>query len=637
MVVVHEEYVGTATEVGINNKWWKVEDKDLHQHVFPLVARIDNGLGYRHTQNLKFARLYHNKEMLGFVSGMYARPSGVDSFQNRVTLNVVKSCIDTATSKIAKSKPRPLFITTRGSYYDQKKAKKLTQYVDGLFDAAEVYEVSKRVFVDSCVFGTGALKIYVENEVIKCERAFIDELLVDDAEGVYGEPRQMHQRKYVFRDKLVDLFPEHEQAILGSTSGLKNDMPALSVADQVVVVESWHLPSGPEAGDGKHTICVDNCTLFAEEYKKDYFPFVFMQWSPSLIGFWGTGLAEELVGIQFEINKLLKNIQMAMHLMAVPRVFIEKSSQINTAHISNEIGGIVKYTGTPPTFGTFPVMPAEVYQHLENLYKKAYEITGISLLSASSKKPGGLDSAVALREYQEIETERFVITGQRYEKFFIDTAKIMIDISRDLYSGNTKLKVKGKSRKFIESIKWKEVDLDDDKFTMQAFPTNMLPREPAGRLQTVQEYIAAGFVPKEWALELLDIPDVDGFVSLQVAALDDVMTIIEKIIEEEEYTPPDQYMNLDLAQKMAHTMYLYCKHMDDVSDHSKELIRQFIDECMELINPPAPPMDPNAMPAGPPGAPPGAPGPNGGPVAPGAMPQPSNLVPMQGAPLPPQQ
>lgn len=582
---IKTEYYNTAQPVEeIKSKWWTIEDSAAFKHTFGVVKAIEKQQSYRQAQNIKYARLYSNMELLGFYGTLFSRTTKTPIMNNRLTLNVVKSCVDTAASKIAKNRPRPLFLTEGGDFSQQKRAKLLTKYLDGAFDQAKVYRTGAKLFVDACVMGTGVMKIYkdVENSKICVERVLPDEIIIDDAEGMYGEPRQLHQRKYVHRELLLEMFPKFEQQIKAASGGIEGESASATSADLIKVVESWHLPSGPNSKDGKRLICIENCTLLSEDYNKNYFPFVFFRWSDRLVGFYGQGLAEELVGIQIEINKLLRNIQKAQHLMAIPRVYIENASQVNSNHLTNEIGSIIKYSGQPPIMGTNPVMPPEVYQHLENLYKKAFEITGISQLAATAKKPGGLNSGVALREYSDIESERFVTVGQRWEEMYMDIARIMIDLSRDLYEDDKDLKVNVKGGKFLQTIKWKDVDLQDDQYIMRVFPSSLLPTTPAGKLSMVQELMQAGFIQREEALSLLDFPDLESYMNIQTAAVDDVKMILEKMIEEGEYQPPEPFQNLQLAIQMAQSAYLRAR-TNNVPEERLELLRRFMDDANELL------------------------------------------------------
>lgn len=593
---VKVEYANSKPRESIRKDWWDKDRADMASSVFAVVNSIEQQQSYRYTQNLKYARLYSNYEMLGLGAGKYAVPSSDTFIKNRVTLNVIKSSIDTLSSKIAKNKPKITFLTSEGDWSEQQKAKKLTKYMLGTFKKIDAYKKAQLMFRDACVWGMGALKIYADEEQgeIKLDRILPTEIVVDDNEGVYGYPRQLHQTRYMFKDVLIEMFPDHKIAIEAArTENFGYGQKSMG-SEMVRVVESWHIPSGPGAQDGRHAISIENQTLWSEDYKKNYFPFVFFRWSERLLGFYGQGVAEELVGIQLEINKLLKNIQKAQHLMAVPRVFIENGSAVNTAHYNNEVGSIIKYTGARPSQEVGQAMSAEVYNHLENLYQKAFEIVGISQLSAASRKPSGLDSGVALREFQDIESERFMLVGQRYENVFMDMARIVIDLSRDMYSEKEKnIKVKTKIDAFVQEIAWSDVDMPDDRYTMDMYPTNLLPNTPAGRLQTVQELVQAGLIDQKQALSLLDFPDLEKVLTLKNAAIDNINKILDKIVDDKQYTTPEPYMDLELAIKLAQQHYLKAKNKD-ADRETLDLLRQFIDQATQLLQraqaPTPPPM-----------------------------------------------
>lgn len=582
---IRTEYVNKSEDLSVSKDWWDKDQADMASSVFAVVNGIEQQQSYRQTQNLKFARLYSNYEMLGLGLGKYAVPSNDTFLKNRVTLNVIKSSIDTLASKISKNKPKITFLTSEGDWSEQQKAKKLTKYMLGTFKAIDAYKKAQQCFRDACVWGMGALKVYTDETKgeVKLDRVLPTEIVVDDHEGIYGYPRQLHQTRHMFKDVLIEMFPEHKFKIEAAQTENAGYGSKSMGSEMVKVVESWHLPSGPEAGDGKHAISIKDQTLWAEDYNKTYFPFVFFRWSERLLGFYGQGVAEELVGIQLEINKLLKNIQKAQHLMAVPRVFVENGSAVNTSHINNDIGGIVKYTGRVPSMQTANAMPSEVYNHLENLYQKAFQIVGISQLSAASQKPSGLDSGVALREFQDIESERFMLTGQRYENMFLELARIIIDLSRDLYTESNKdMVVKAKGDSFIQTIKWSEVDLPDDRYTMDMYPTNLLPNTPAGRLQTVQELVQAGLIDQKQALSLLDFPDLEKVLTLKNAAIDNINRILDKIVDEKEYTTPEPYMDLELAIRLSQQYYLKAQNKG-ADEEVLSLLRQFIDQATQLL------------------------------------------------------
>lgn len=613
----------------VQARWWLQPDEEIFRHVDSVLHTIDNRQMARRFSNVRWLKMYSNYDAVGLTGGIFSRMMPAGSYASRsyrFTLNVVESCIDAGAAKIAKSTPLPKILTSKGNFMQQRRAKLLNSYIEGMIDQLKIYEKAQQVFVDSCIWGTGALKVFIEDGQVKAKRVLIDDIIVDEEDGRDGEPRQLHQRDHVNRDVLMELFPEHAEKIKNASSVLPGEKYTPVSQDLVAVTESWHLPSAQGAGDGKHVICTDNCTLFVEEWDKDWFPFAFLRWKPRPVGFYGMGLAEQLGPIQVEINKICILIQESIQRMAKPNVFVPNNSNIIASQISDVIGAVIRTNGPVPTVMVPQAQSPEVYQWLENLYRKAYEITGISQLSAQSQKPAGLNSGVALREFQDIETARFELTGQRYEQFFVEFTRILLAISRELYSQNKKLGVKVKGRSFIEQINWKDAELEENEFVMDIFPESSLPSSPAGRLATVQELTQAGYISKERSLELLDFPDLEEFVSVQLAALEDAKMVVDMIRWEGKWTQPTPLMNLQTCIDLAHSAYLNAKQMD-TPDENMEMLVNFISECQALLAPPPPPPEEELPPE------------DMGPPPPGPMPPPPGMpmgpeVPSRAAPPP---
>lgn len=586
---VKEEFVGkkATTKESLIRRWWTVADEqEMGRAAWAMAETIFQNQSDRQLEYQAYAQMYSYREYSGVtptLRGLRGMLSNRRTLTNRIALNVVKACTDTAAAKIASNRPRPMFLTVDGDWAMKQRAEKLTQYLDGVFEETKIYEKGQQAFVDAAVFGTGALKFYIHNNQVCVDRVWTEELLVDDAEAMYGDPRQLHHIKLIHREVLMGMFPEQASLIAGASSGVED---ALSTSrDMLLVSESWHLPSGVisdgKATDGQHIISIREGTLFREEYRKEYFPFVFLRWNPRLRDFYGQGIAEELFGIQLEINRILKNIQVAMRRVAQPRTFLENNSRVIKQHITDIPGSIVSFSGQKPIFETPTGMNPETYQHLERLYNKAFEIVGVSQLSATGHKPAGLDAAVALREYQDIESERFLLVGQRLERFYMDAAKIMVDLSKDLYEENPELKVKAKGNKVLSEIKWSEVDLPDDKYIMQVYPTSLLPTTPGAKKQSVIELMQSDLIDRDVAMDLLDFPDLKRAMSLRNAAVNDAMEILEKIVVEGTYDTPEPYQDLKLCIQLGQSMYLRSR-TEGVPEERLELLRRFIDDCKEL-------------------------------------------------------
>lgn len=569
-------------------QWWSKDKKALADSVHEYLKFLDNDQSYRQAENVKFMRLYGNSDFAYLRNYEATRTEAAGpSIQSRVTLNIIQSMVDTVVSKIAKNRPKPMFLTEGGDWSQQRRAKKLSQFLEGQFDACDFYAKAARAFLDSCIFGTGALKIFKSGAEIKVERVFIDEIKVDDRESIYGEPRQLHQEKLIHKDVLKEMFPKKADLIESAISdpNVYSYGTNKAAKEMICVRESWHLPSGEGAGDGKHALTMKGLNLFEEEYEKHYFPFVFWRWGLRPLGFFGQGLAEQLQGLQLEINKILRTIQVSMHLVSVPKLFVEYGSKIVDAHLDNRIGSIIRYNGQVPTPGQLGVIPPELFSHLDRLYQRAYEIAGVSQLSATSAKPAGLNSGKALREYNDLETERFMSVAQRYEKAFLDAVPMMIDLAKEIdeeleEDGGYKVKVKGK--KFLKTIKWHEVSMEEDQYSMSVFPISALSSTPAARLAEVQELISAGFVTREDAIKLLDYPDLQSFYNLETAPGEDIDMVIEKAMDDGEYMTPEPYQNLEFGiQKMQKAYLLF--RSQNAPEERLELLRRWIEDAYALI------------------------------------------------------
>lgn len=565
-------------------KWWLSDADEMAQCIATIVKQISEYDSRRQTQYQISTRLYGNMNLMGLNGLSYSKIASVQNSQkDRVSYNVVQSAIDTVTAKIAKNKPKPLFLTSGGDWKMQRKAKKCDKFIDGIFYENKYHSLAVDIFRDAAVFGDGFIHVFPLHGRVKCERVIPSELYVDWMESFYGHPRQLHRVKNIDREVLKDLFPSKKRQITETTSASADLIGAYqNVADEVTVVESWHLPSGPDAKDGLHTISLYNEMLFKEEWKKDYFPFANFKWSKRMYGYWGQGAAEQIQNLQLEINKILFIIQRSMHLAGSFKVLMEMSSKIVKEHINNDIGAIVMYQGNPPQYIVPPVVPVEYYQHLQTLKQSAFEQVGVSMLSAASVKPEGLNSGKALREYNDIESDRFMTIGQEYENLSLQTAKLCIATAKELFEDDKKFSVQVPGKKFIETIDWKDIDLEDDEYVMKIFPVSSLPQDPSGRLQTIQEYVQAGFITPRAARRLLDFPDLEQVEDLQNSEEDYLNMILEKIVDEGIYTAPEPQDDPQLARELALEYYSQGK-LNNLEEDKLDLLRTFIKQ-LDVFN-----------------------------------------------------
>ncbi len=571
-----------------NQRWWLVDDDEqVYAHVFSVCNEVLMNLNIRRRMNYFFSTLYNDIGAAFTASqnvNLYYNRTALDGnaiSNSRITMNVLQNVIDSACSMISKNKPKPQFVTDAAKDYATKvKAKKATKYVEGVFDEAKIYKIAQRVFQDACIYGTGAMKLIEEDNKIKAEWVYIEEILVDDLEGMNQAPQQIHQRKYVQRDILLERFPKYTQQI-SDASQIAGGAATFSTADIIPVIESWHLPSGPKAKDGKHTVCIENATLLVEEYKKDYFPIFFFRWANQTLGFWGRGICHEIWKLQLELDTLLRLVQQSMRLVGGPVIAVESGSNIMEDHItSNRVAKIVEFTVTPPNYLTPPTVQPEIFNHIDRLEDRMYKVTGVSQAQATATKDPSLKSAVAQRESADQAVSRFEPIGQAYEQLFLDLAKAIIDMSADMDNPSVLVNEKGKGQR----LSFKDIKMNVDDYQLQLFPVSGLSSTPAGRLDQLMDYAQAGYLSKEQVMDIVDFPDLNDTVSLETAALHLTQEILSNIKEmgKEGYMSPGPYLDLALAFRMV-CLEIDRSQLQGVEEDHIELLRNWADECHDLM------------------------------------------------------
>jgi hypothetical protein len=212
------------------------------------------------------------------------------------------------------------------------------------------------------------------------------------------------------------------EALRDANSAPLEDGKQPNVADVVRVRESWHLPLGPDAKDGRMSSPLPEQSLLPR-MEAGFLPLRPLPWCPRKNGFWSQGLAEQLASTQLELNKVLHLIQRACQLNGGFVVFLPAGSKTSKAHFNNEVGTIITYVGPEkPSYETPPVVHESLFNHAETLIDRGFALAGLSELTASSQKPAGLNSGKALRAFEDIETDRFTTIEKAYEESYLELA-----------------------------------------------------------------------------------------------------------------------------------------------------------------------------------------------------------------------
>jgi hypothetical protein len=579
------------------------DQTEVHKRIGMVCQYLRDRQVLRQQYNLLYARIYGNLRFLGFGPTTYTQTAGLED--SRITLNMAQNMVDAVVSRITRNKPKATVVTDGQDFSLQRRAKNLEAFIAGVFHKTKFRKKAIDAFRNCAIYGTGALKIYKNYTTNEPEVEHVPPwmLVVDDTEALHGPPRNLYERRYIDREIVIQSFAEGKEDIeeLIRKCPLETDevqnFAHDNSADQLLVTESWHLPSSPTAKDGRHCITISNCTLVDELYEYDHFPHIFIKFGTAPAGFFGLGLVGKLIGLQQEVNKLLRQIQQAHQLCAWPRIYVKRGSKVIKTHLNNEIGGIVEYDDVPPQQASFPVVPQEVYNHLKWLYEKGYEVSGISQLEATSQKPAGVESGIAMRTLQDVQTTRFSELGENWENLFADGAERLVEVCREIAAKDKNFGIKAINKDELGSYSWTDADMDLDAYRLQVFPTSAMPDEPAGKLQWVEDLSRAGNIDPEDAFDLLDFPDTKQYTRRRRAGRDVIDRSLERMLYDGEYTSPEPFDNLAYALRRAQETYDIGR-LQGAPVENLELLQRYMVTAQALLKSSLPP-NPQAPPPAP--------------------------------------
>lgn len=601
-----------ATTSTINHRWWAEDVTDPGPGLVDSCTDIADRDRWRTQELRKSWRLYAGRKFATLRAMSRPPELGVDRGDGLIRYNVVASIVETIVAKMSKSRPAPQFVTNGADWKTRRLTEKLNKFGQGVLYASGVYDMLDDILKEWAASGTAVVKFCSYDKEIRAERVLPWELFIPPWEAERGDPKTFMQRTPVDRHALMAMYGSGdgkgkrlaaiEQSRAPERARLDEAVGDLEEgSDMVFVYEGWRV--GCKGRPGRHVIAVEGGTLVDEEYKPECAPFAVMRYVRLPGQWWGTGVPSRQAGKQFEINNLLQKIQLNTHMLANPVTFVESLGGIPKAQLTNDIGSIVELpSGTaPPTRLVLPVMPPEVYNQVESYIQKAYEEEGVSQLSASARKPAGIDAAVALREYSDIESERFTTQGRELERFIIQCVERCIDLAETIPG----YEVDTMDRRWNERLRWSDIRIAEDKFVLRCFPISSLPQNPAARRQTIQEYVAAGWITPDKGKELMDLPDLEEGVSVETGSIRYVRKQIAGILDGEPFQVPEP--DLDLQGALKYALGVYNLEMsngmpEDIADALRDYIsqiRQMIANAEQAQAPMAPPMPVDPMAAGP--------------------------------------
>jgi len=439
-------------------------------------------------------------------------------------MSVIKSCIDTLVSKIASAKVRPYFTPINGNYQTIKVLKQTQIFFDDLYDRLDIVKKITTAFRDACVFDTGFLFVnpfdYSIMKISPWQAAILD------AEYHYGK-----------LTKALVTLEDVPKTILKSVYGIDHSEPYATKLDLYFDLDVGKIYLIIGGGSNVKKVVDYNSPI----------PLVILHYSTPIKGAKSTSITDDLYNIQWNINLLNAFIKEAATLSPKNIIAVPSTKTMNIQNVDNRIGQVIKYDPAPGTgSGIDVISPSFINQQYQNLLEyyiqKAYEMTGISVLSAQSVNPLGANaSGAALRSMENIESNRFETQMNQVVRGYVDLAKLLIAM---LPEDSDILPVNANRSGYT----WKDVKEQANLINIQFSAQNMLSKDPSKRLEQIIQLSQVGLIPPSQIGRYLEMPDLNEVFNIMTAAQDAVDKVIQLAIEENYFNIP-RFVSYDLLAK----------------------------------------------------------------------------------------
>lgn len=466
--------------------------------------------------------------------------------------NVIKSVIDSLVSKLANNKVRPFFSPVDGTYKTKKVVRQAQQFFDQYYDEIHLNQMVADAFRDACIFDMGWLMV----------------------------------NPFTFE---VERVPPYCVSILDT-----------QITDtKVALIKYKHLPSDVLKKYGKGSdsqwvniemlIKEDEAILYVDERKAETtklaaFPMVQVYYNKPVHMSKTVSIVDELEGIQTQIDLINSRISTTTQLTPANIVFIDENSNLKASDVNNKDAQIYPVgiqpgnTANPVTIMS-PVPFDPQWQTMLDFYiNKAYDMVGISQLSAQSRKPSGLDSGVALQTMEDIESDRFETQVDHFITTYVNITRKFIEVvppDTDILPSNN----------WVSSMKWSDLKEQSSLFKVQYSAATSLSKDPAERAKQIIQMSQVGLITPSKAAELMDMPDLTDAYSDAEAMEMAVAAVISNAVDHDTYYIPEYVSYQSLTREICseqNQLFVSMKADEDNQEVAESLRR--LNKLSEMLD-----------------------------------------------------
>ncbi len=478
--------------------------------------------------------------------------------REQIAFNICYSIPLTINNRICSFRPRAQFLPDGGDFKARRSSREMTELSDAWAQHVNYQDEAAFAQRDTMTGDGGVLKVYIANDNPDAKTADIDiarfpswEFYFDEAEGIYRQPECAYHVHYKTVETAAREYGIDETILRGLSTRKPLGLVYVSNRDMVRVVDAWR--RGPE---GRHVLMVGNKVQNpepkAQEWEHDGFPLIVRTFDQRPIGMWGDGVVKRLRPLQYELIEWQNSLREA-HALSSQQVWQTPEGEDGPTKINNATIRVERYKSAASTVINPAAVNPEMYQYFETLESAGYKTIGVSQFIAAGTKQPGINSAVAIRESSELQTDRLALLSQQWETMRVEAAEWWRRFATDLVSDGYKLSYRAVRRgTFVELT----MDAAEREYEIRAFPSSLFGQTISGRLERATELIQAGFLTREGAMKALDIPDLSPIVDLELSETYAMEFLVDEILEHNRYETPDEQINPATFYEYARKRYL---------------------------------------------------------------------------------
>jgi hypothetical protein len=609
-----ERHVERATW-GEEARWWDTEDdRELATKVETYAAWLEQLKVHEYKRARDAMTRYEGLALASLDPRAYASAQ-----PDKLRFGGAKSVADTVHSEmVSRPKPRPRLVTTGADWLVQRAARRLERTTvgqlllrQGMY--VDAYGVRAEAIRLSIVLGIMWIKVYPGADRVHYELRYPWQVLIDPAEDrnvttvceITVRDKDELVEEYV--DNVEDLTDDQRNerlvAIAGAGDarlapdtgpGTYKTGPLMHTAKVIEVTKFARGKKNP----GRRVVVCNGCVFEDEVWKRNGCRLVRYVWSPALRGMGGTGVVEEIAGLDDWTDETLRRVAGNFKTRNGRRTYVKQGSLVKKEDMEdNAEETIIEYTGdTPPQESVVPPLSPGEKEMLELFISLLYRVTGTSQMAAQSAKSPGVTSGRAMLTERDIFSRRLAVQQQLADASDLDLFGKTIWAVQDAATQNGgNLLTRWRGSDFVKEINWKNADLEDETYDVELQAENELASLVTGRQQILQQSLAGGLIsPQTYsrvAEGTLDVTELTEIDRVQYEYLVDVIDDMLDATEDTVYEAPEGLLP-DKAGAIAQLTVAYLRAARQAKQNTSEkhdpelnleMLRNYIQQIDEMI------------------------------------------------------